>query len=181
MQLLNLDHILYTIGFMHSSTQKNKEGVQLNKHMADVLPGLIPSYLAHDAFHPHQVFTHHWEELHLVGYWSDLDTTGLTRAQQLLPRLHHLLLFDHDGLSLLTSIDGPQLGSVLLQLPHLHQDRMKGVSGFITAEYSQCRRMVVFVQNKLNWTDLISVSDCWLIKTSYFKPTNKPTNTQAHI
>lgn len=32
-----------------------------------LLPGLIPSDLSHDAFHPHQVLTHHREELHLVG------------------------------------------------------------------------------------------------------------------
>lgn len=124
MQLLTLDHTLYT---MFSSAQKNEDGAQLNKDVADVLPGLIPSYLAHDAFHPHQIFTHHREELHLVGYRSHLDATGLARAQQLLPRLHHLLLFDHDGFSFLTSVDGSQLGSVLLQLPHLgHQ--MQGVS-----------------------------------------------------
>lgn len=101
-----------------------------------VLPGLIPPYLSHDAFHPHQVFAHHWEELHLVGYWSDLDTTGLTRVQQLLPGLHHFLLFDQDGVSLLTSVNGSELSSILLQLPHLHQDRMNGVNGLCTEEWT---------------------------------------------
>lgn len=102
---------------------RRKGKAQLHKEMAAALPGLIPSDLAHDALHPHQVLSHHWEELHLVRYWSDLDSTGLTRTQQLLPRLHHLLLSHHDGLSFLPSIDGPQLRSVFLQLPHLQQDR----------------------------------------------------------
>lgn len=88
-----------------------------------VSPGIISPNLATDAFHPHQMLSNHREKLHLVRHRGYMHATGLAGHQQLLPSQHHFLLLGHDGLGLLPSVDGPQLGSVLLQMPHLYHDR----------------------------------------------------------
>lgn len=83
-------------------------------------PGLVgcPD-LAGDAIHPGKKVTGLAVESQGVGRGADMQAGILTGGQQLLPALQHLLFPAGDGLRVLASVHGPQLGCPLLELPHL--------------------------------------------------------------
>lgn len=92
--------------------------------ITDLVPGIISrANLSHDSIHPHAQFSHHSEELDLIGYCGNLYTAALTCNEELFPGQHHFLLTAQNGICLLPCVNCTQLSCIFLQLAHLRGQR----------------------------------------------------------